>query len=116
MAYADPVAGFMLSCTTADHSARVLKNDLYNAFLAWCNYYTVEKMSMRAFNKRLADLRVNLGFFEAVNSQVTVNNVTRVGNVIIGRSLKTHIKSATGVIVRLNSIVGIQGDWEAKNT
>lgn len=105
MAYADPVSGFMCSCTDPDDQGRILKGDLYNAFLSWCNYYSVEKLSIRLFNKRLSDLRTTFGFFEAVNSTLTVDGVTRVGNVIIGRRLKTHIKTATGVVVRLNSAV-----------
>lgn len=107
MAFADPVSGFMHACTTPDDQGRLLKGDLYNAFLSWCTYYAVEKISIRAFNKRLSELRTTFGFFESANSTITVDGVTRVGNVIIGRNLKTHIKAASGAIVRLNGAVNV---------
>lgn len=116
MAYADPVSGFMHACTTPDDNGRILKSDLYNAFLSWCNYYSVEKISIRIFNKRLTDLRTTFGFFESANSSLTVDGVTRMGNIIIGRSLKTHIKAASGAIVRLNSCVEIDMAASTQNS
>lgn len=108
MAFADPVSGFLFACTEADDTERVMKSDMYNAFLSWCNYYSVEKMGMRQFNKRLGDLRTAFGFMEITNSSITTDGVTRVGNVIIGRKLKKFIKASSGAIVRLNSTVEIQ--------
>ena len=116
MAHADPVSGFLCACTEPDDRGRILKSDMYTAFLSWCNYYSVEKISMRHFNKRLTDLRTTFGFFETANSTVTVDGVTRSGNVVIGRTLKNYIKTATGTVVRLNSVVEITGiDTNAAN-
>lgn len=113
MAAADSVAAFMSSCTTPDEKCRMLKSDLYDAFQTWCTLLNIERVNIRVFNRRLAEMRASLGFFEAVNSTIAApDGTSRAGNVIIGRKLKEQIVTSNGNVVRLNATFEIQKTWE----
>lgn len=112
MAASDPVYGFFSSCTVADNDARVLKNDMFTAFLTWCGLLNIEKISIRVFNRRLTELRSTLGIYEATNSTITVDGVTKQGNIVIGRKLRDKIVTSTGNLIHLSASFGIQKTWE----
>ena len=113
MAASDSVSAFMSSCTVADDKHRVLKSDLYDAFQMWCTLLNIEKVSIRIFNRRLAEMRSSLGFFEATNSSITAEDgTTRTGNVITGRRLKKQIVTSSGNTIAFNASFEIQKTWE----
>ena len=112
MATSDAVMGFFSSCTLPDDNARMMKSEMFEAFTVWCGLLNIEKVGIRVFNRRIAELRSVLGIFEATNSTLTVDGVTKSGNVLIGRKLKTEIITSNGATIKFNAGFEIQKTWE----
>lgn len=112
MATSDSVMGFFSSCTVPDDNARMMKSEMFEAFTVWCGLLNIEKVGIRVFNRRIAELRSVLGIFEATNSTLTVDGVTKSGNVLIGRKLRTEIITSNGATIKFNANFEIQKTWE----